>query len=90
MIRNFDELPTLPRILASRGLQELSRRAKWWGGSFEHGGFTHGMTHGDPARGGRHGDLGLAIGREGMKPVFDFIDHGARRPGHRSSSGMRR
>ena len=32
------------------------------------------MTHGDPARGGRHGDLGLAIGRDGMKPVFDFID----------------
>ena len=32
------------------------------------------MTHGDPDRGGRHGDLGLAIGREGMKPVLDFID----------------
>ena len=27
-----------------------------------------------PARGGRHGDPGLTIGREGMQPVFDFID----------------
>ena len=28
---------------------------KWWEGSWEDGGFTHGMTHGDPGRGGRHG-----------------------------------
>jgi arylsulfatase A-like enzyme len=33
------------------------------------------MTHGDPRRGGRHGDAGLAIGRTSMKPVTDFIDH---------------
>ena len=32
------------------------------------------MTHGDPERGGRHGDEGLTIGRNGMKPVTDFID----------------
>ena len=32
------------------------------------------MTHGDPKRGGRHGDAGLKIGHEGMKPVTDFID----------------
>jgi len=32
------------------------------------------MTHGDPARGGRHGDEGLKIGRETMQPVKDFID----------------
>jgi uncharacterized sulfatase len=32
------------------------------------------MTHGDPDRGGRHGDAGLAIGRQGMQPVLDFID----------------
>ena len=41
-----------------------------------HGGFTHGMTHGDPKRGGRHGDVGLKIGREGMDEIFDFIDAG--------------
>ena len=73
MIGYFDEMPTLPRLLASRGYLSFEA-GKWWGGSFERGGFTHGMTHGDPARGGRHGDLGLAIGREGMQPVFDFID----------------
>ena len=32
------------------------------------------MTHGDPAKGGRHGDEGLKIGREGLQPVFDFLD----------------
>ena len=38
------------------------------------------MTHGDVARGGRHGDDGLKIGRETMQPVFDFIDHARGRP----------
>jgi uncharacterized sulfatase len=32
------------------------------------------MTRGFPNPGGRHGDDGLKIGREGMAPVFDFID----------------
>ncbi len=32
------------------------------------------MTHGDPKFGGRHGDAGLIIGREGIKPVTEFID----------------
>ena len=32
------------------------------------------MTRGYPERGGRHGDDGLKIGREGMQPVNDFID----------------
>ena len=47
---------------------------KWWEGSWKDGGFTHGMTHGDPKRRGRHGDAGLTIGREGIEPVTDFID----------------
>ena len=43
------------------------------------GGFTHGMTHGDPKRGGRHGDEGSEDraspqGLKPMKPVTDFID----------------
>ena len=46
---------------------------KWWEGSYQDGGFTHGMTHGDPKRGGRHGDAGLKIGREGLKPITDFV-----------------
>ena len=32
------------------------------------------MTRGYPQKGGRHGDDGLKIGREGMQPVNDFID----------------
>jgi uncharacterized sulfatase len=38
------------------------------------------MTHGDTTRGGRHGDEGLKIGREGMQPVFDFIEAAGDRP----------
>ena len=33
------------------------------------------MTRGFPQPGGRHGDDGLKIGRTGLKPVLDFIDH---------------
>jgi uncharacterized sulfatase len=32
------------------------------------------MTHGDVSRGGRHGDEGLTIGREGLQPIFEFLD----------------
>jgi uncharacterized sulfatase len=32
------------------------------------------MSHGDPQRGGRHGDAGLAIGRQGIRPVTLFIE----------------
>jgi arylsulfatase A-like enzyme len=48
---------------------------KWWEGSYKDGGFTHGMTHGDPKRGGRHGDEGLKIGRKGLKPITDFVKY---------------
>ncbi len=32
------------------------------------------MTRGFPQPGGRHGDDGLAIGRQGMQPIAEFID----------------
>jgi arylsulfatase A-like enzyme len=73
MLKYFDEMPTLPRLLIPKGYMSFEA-GKWWGGSYRRGGFTHGMTHGDPARGGRHGDDGLAIGRQGLRPVLDFID----------------
>jgi uncharacterized sulfatase len=38
------------------------------------------MTHGDPTRGGRHGDEGLKIGRQGIKPITDFLDSRRERP----------
>ena len=74
LISNVDRVPTIARMLGSKGY--LSHQSgKWWEGSFQRGGFTHGMTRGFPRQGGRHGDDGLKVGREGMKPVFDFIDH---------------
>ncbi len=74
MIKFFDEMQTLPRLLTSKGFLSLRRASGGAGRLFRRGGFTHGMTHGDPNRGGRHGDLGLSIGRSGMQPVFDFIN----------------
>ena len=32
------------------------------------------MTRGFPERGGRHGDDGLKIGREGIEPIKKFVD----------------
>ncbi len=73
LVSFFDKSPTLPRILAENGYVSF-QTGKWWGGNFKHGGFTGGMTHGDPDKGGRHGDDGLSIGRKTLKPAFDFID----------------
>ncbi len=68
LTRHIDAVPTLPRLLAERGYLSF-QSGKWWEGSFQRGGFTHGMT-----RGTRHGDDGLVIGREGLEPVFAFVD----------------
>ena len=74
LIANMDVQPSIAKLLGAQGY--LSHQSgKWWEGSFQRGGFTHGMTRGFPQPGGRHGDDGLKIGREGLAPVFDFIDH---------------
>ncbi len=70
---SFHKHPSFIKLLTDNGYL-AHQSGKWWEGSWKDGGFTHGMTHGDPKRGGRHGDMGLKIGREGMKPVTDFID----------------
>lgn len=85
----FHKHPSMIKTLVANGYL-AHQSGKWWEGSYADGGFTHGMTHGDPARGGRHGDAGLLIGRrpadaprgsEGsdipasMKPIADFMDH---------------
>jgi uncharacterized sulfatase len=75
MNQYMDRVPTLPRVLATRGYESL-QTGKWWQGEYRRGGFTQGMTHG-----GRHGDDGLKIGRETMQPIFDFIQ-GARKENH--------
>jgi uncharacterized sulfatase len=74
MIAYIEKVPTLPRLLGEKGY--LSHQSgKWWeGNACRCGGFTEGMTHGDPTKGGRHGDAGLTIGRQGLQPVFDFLD----------------
>jgi arylsulfatase A-like enzyme len=70
---NFYKNPGFVKALTSSGYL-AHQSGKWWEGSWKDGGFTHGMTHGDPQRRGRHGDAGLTIGREGMQPVTEFID----------------
>ncbi len=72
MVSLIDRVPTLPRMLATQGYRSF-QTGKWWQGDFRHGGFTEGMTHGDPKGGGRHGDAGLTIGRQGLKPIHDFV-----------------
>ena len=71
--KTFQEHPNLASILTAHGYLTF-QSGKWWEGSWKQGGFTHGMTHGDPARGGRHGDAGLKIGRHGIQPLTNFID----------------
>ncbi len=68
-----DRFETLPQLLGHQGY--LSHQSgKLWEGSFANCGFTHGMTRGFPEPGGRHGDDGLQIGRQGMQPIEQFVD----------------
>jgi uncharacterized sulfatase len=62
------QVPTLPRMLKEHGYLTM-QTGKFWQGHYSNGGFTHGMTRGD-----RHGDDGLSIGRQTLKPINDFID----------------
>ena len=73
VVEAFHRKPSLIRELVDRGYLAF-QSGKWWEGSWKDGGFTHGMTHGDPTKGGRHGDNGLRIGREGLAPINDFLD----------------
>ncbi len=73
MVALMARAPALARLLRGLGFRSL-QTGKWWWGAFVTGGFTEGMSHGVPAKGGRHGDAGLAIGRQTMQPVYDFLD----------------
>ena len=73
LISFMDEFQTVPKLLGSVGY--LSHQSgKHWEGSYGNVGFTHGMTRGFPERGGRHGDDGLKIGREGIGPIKEFVE----------------
>lgn len=69
------DLPTLPRLLGRAGYRTL-QTGKLWEGSYANAGFSHGMT----PEGERHGGPGLVIGREGMRPIYDFIEQGGETP----------
>lgn len=59
----------LPKALTEQGYLTF-QTGKLWNATFKDVGFTHGMT----GKQGRHGGDGLTIGREGMQPIYDFIE----------------
>src|SRR5688572_13409387 len=67
MLDFIKQAPSLPRLLKERGYRSL-QTGKWWEGHYTNGGFTDGMT-----TKGRHGEEGLAIGRQTLKPIHDFV-----------------
>ena len=73
MVEMFKKSKTISEYLEEKGYVS-HQSGKWWEGSPTEHGFTVGMTHGRVEDGGRHGDAGLTIGREGLAPIFDFID----------------
>lgn len=89
-------VPTLPRLLSKHGGYRSLQTGKFWEGHYSNAGFTHGMTVFKPVPGqtfggnrtlanGRlaahgNGDWGLKIGRETMKPIFDFIEDCGEKP----------
>lgn len=73
LIAKTEAFELLPEALGRQGY--LSHQSgKLWEGSYQRCGFTHGMTRGFPEPGGRHGDDGLKIGRQGLQPIVDFLD----------------
>ena len=54
----FHKNPSFIKELVKLGYL-AHQSGKWWEGSYRDSGFTHGMTHGDPKRRGRHRDAGL-------------------------------
>lgn len=89
----IETVPTLPRILASHGYACLQTGKHWEGSfrtaGFTHGMTlgrpadrispivgTRRQQNGEPVAHG-NGDAGLAIGRETMQPIFDFIEEQA-------------
>ncbi len=73
MVEIFKENKTVGEYLSEKGYVS-HQSGKWWEGDPTEHGFTAGMTHGLVEDGGRHGDEGLKIGREGLQPIFDFLE----------------
>ena len=73
IISAFEKQTTLPDMLKEKGYLSF-QTGKWWHGNHKVGGFDDGMTHGDPKRGGRHGDFGLTIARNGLDTINSYVD----------------
>ena len=73
IIEAFEKQTTLPEMLKEKGYLSF-QTGKWWHGNHKIGGFDYGMTHGDPKRGGRHGDYVLEIGRKGLDTINSFVN----------------
>ncbi len=73
IMAGIEKISSLADLLGEAGYISL-QTGKWWEGHYSRGGFSQGMTHGNPALGGRHGDDGLEIGREGLDVIFDFMN----------------
>ncbi|WP_205757971.1 sulfatase-like hydrolase/transferase [Lutibacter sp. HS1-25] len=81
IITQFEKQVTLPDMLKQKGYLSF-QTGKWWHGNHKIGGFDYGMTHGDPKRGGRHGDFGLEIGRKGLDTINSYVDLALREKNH--------
>lgn len=73
VIAAFEKQTTLPDMLKEKGYLSF-QTGKWWHGNHKIGGFDYGMTHGNPKRGGRHGDFGLTIARKGLDTINSYVD----------------
>ncbi|QDT14510.1 sulfatase family protein [Alienimonas californiensis] len=78
MNRTLADDPQLSTLLQDAGYHTL-QTGKWWEGDPTDFGFTAAMTHGEMTRGGRHGDEGLKITRDGqpspdLGPLPAFMD----------------
>lgn len=79
IIDHFTKCPNLVRDLTSQGYLSF-QTGKWWEGDpVKTCGFSHAMTAG-AGKGERHGGKGLEIGREGLKPIQDFIEKAGDKP----------
>ena len=73
IISAFEKQTTLPDMLKEKGYLSF-QTGKWWQGNHKIGGFDYGMTHGNPNKGGRHGDYGLTIARKGLDTITSYVD----------------
>jgi len=77
IIAAFEKQTTLPDMLKAKGYLSF-QTGKWWHGNHKIGGFDYGMTHGNPNKGGRHGDYGLQIARKGLDTINGYLNLAAK------------